>query len=61
MTLTRGEGLIPFLKLMQINKIVHPRLKTDYLEKRRALYKAKDWKGYDECVRKSFSSGIEVA
>jgi len=53
-TLNEDDGFIPFTKLMQINKIMHPRLNTEYLERRRELYKAKDWEAYERCVRDSF-------
>lgn len=53
-TLTKDEGLIPVSKVMQINKVVHPRLNTEYLEHRRQLYIAKDWAAYDKCVKDSF-------
>jgi hypothetical protein len=59
--LNEDDGLIPFTKLMQINKIMHPRLNTEYLQRRRELYKSKDWEAYDRCVRDSFRQGIQVA
>ena len=47
MALEEESELVPFDKLMQINKIMHPRLNSDYLERRRDFYRAKDWAGYE--------------
>ena len=59
-TLTREET-IPFFKTMQINKIMHPRLNTNYLERRRELYRAQDWDQYAKCVKQSFQKSIQIA
>ena len=61
MPVTLKEGLIPVAKLMQINKVVHPRVDSKYLLKRRELYKAKDNAGYERCIKESFFKSIQVA
>ena len=59
--MTGEDGLIPVSKVMQINKVVHPRLNTEYLQKRRQLYQAKDWASYEKCVHDSFLKNIQVS
>ena len=46
---------------MQINKIMHPRLNTDYLNRRRDLYKAQDWDKYEKCIVDNFRQSIQVS
>ena len=41
------EGLVPFTKLMQIHKILQPRMDPTHLDRRRDLYKQQDWEGYE--------------
>ena len=49
----KKDDLISFKKVMQINKIMHPRLNTVYLEKRRALYRKQEWDKYSDCVKEA--------
>ena len=58
LTLSSEEELIPVPKLMQINKIVHPRLDPDYLVRRRQFFTDKDWASYDSLVKKAFKKNI---
>lgn len=46
---------------MQINKLIHPRLDADYLDRRRKLYQDKDEKGYQNLVELAFLKNIKVA
>ena len=41
------DGLIPFRKMISIQKILQSRTDPDNLKERRALFKAADWEKYD--------------
>ena len=59
--LTGEDELIPFTKLMQINKVIHPRLNSDYLAERRQLFKEKNWAAYESCVSDALAKSLQVA
>ena len=52
---------MPFEKLMQIKKIMHPRIAGSTLAKRRELYRAQDWAQYDRIVIDEISSGTRMS
>lgn len=56
-----AEGLVPFTKLMQIQKIMQPRMDSTHLDRRRDLYKKQDWKRYEQCMKQELDRGVQVA
>jgi len=56
-----AEGLIPFTKLMQIHKIMQPRLDPTHLDRRRALYRQQDWAAYEQCMKSELERGVGIA
>ena len=55
------EGLVPFTKLMQIHKIMQPRMDPTHLDRRRDLYKRQDWEGYEQCMKSELERGVRIA
>jgi hypothetical protein len=47
----RKDGLIQFADLMAIHKIMQPRIDPLKVEKRREIFKNKDWLKYGEHMR----------
>lgn len=56
-----SEGIIPFKKFMQLNKLLHPPIRAQFLSHRRELYRKKNWATYDEIMKVNFYRSIELA
>ena len=55
------SGLIPFKKLLKIQSLLQPRLNLVSIAKRRKLYSAQDFTGYDKHMTQEFQSQINTS
>ena len=46
---------------MQMQKIMHPRIKETHVDKRRQLYKDQQWDKYEELVRSEITRGVRLS